>query len=311
MAVGLSAVWRSQRGNASPSRRLRPRTAHNRPGTRHPWCPRRRKESHGTLEPPAAGRVDRGSRRDGGGLCRPGDRCVPAGPWHRPAGAATRPPTGRGGCSSRGRLRSHRRTLPRPDPAGAGRQGPCAGTRQRHGAGRPRHPAGGRLGLVAQTVETVRFTRPERVDFRLVRGPVPHVVEAFTLEEQPDGAGTLLVYQGQLAADLWRLAGGGASWSPAAGSRRSRPRWQRSRLKPNGGQQQPRPLGVRAAASRRPRTIEIGRAAPQTAYSDASREAPAPVIGQAERVPSALVRRTWARITPAAISPRPAPGAVA
>jgi hypothetical protein len=37
-------------------------------------------------------------------------------------------------------------------------------------------PLGGRLGLVAQTVETVRFTRPERVDFRLVRGPVPHVV---------------------------------------------------------------------------------------------------------------------------------------
>jgi hypothetical protein len=66
-------------------------------------------------------------------------------------------------------------------------------------------PLGGRLGLVAQTVETVRFTRPERVDFRLVRGPVPHVVEAFTLEEQPDGAGTLLAYQGELAADLWRL----------------------------------------------------------------------------------------------------------
>ena len=34
-------------------------------------------------------------------------------------------------------------------------------------------PLGGRLGLVAQTVETVRFTRPERVEFRLVRGPVP------------------------------------------------------------------------------------------------------------------------------------------
>ena len=34
-------------------------------------------------------------------------------------------------------------------------------------------PLGGRLGLVAQTVETVRFSRPERVDFRLVRGPVP------------------------------------------------------------------------------------------------------------------------------------------
>ena len=42
-----------------------------------------------------------------------------------------------------------------------------------------RTPVRGRL--VATTVETVRFTRPERVDFRLVRGPVPYVVERFTL----------------------------------------------------------------------------------------------------------------------------------
>jgi hypothetical protein len=69
---------------------------------------------------------------------------------------------------------------------------------------------GGRLGLVAQTVETVRFTRPGRVDFRLVRGPVPHVVEAFVLSEQPDGAGTQVAYQGEIAADLWRL---GQWWS--------------------------------------------------------------------------------------------------
>src|SRR6266568_2491998 len=71
-------------------------------------------------------------------------------------------------------------------------------------------PLGGRPGLVAQTVETVRFTRPDRVDFRLVRGPVPHVVEAFVLTEQPDGAGTRLAYQGEIAADLWRL---GQWWS--------------------------------------------------------------------------------------------------
>jgi hypothetical protein len=77
-------------------------------------------------------------------------------------------------------------------------------------------PLGGRLGLVAKTVETVRFTRPERVDFRLVRGPVPHVVEAFTLSEQPDGAGTLVVYRGELAADLWRL---GQWWSRLVGRR--------------------------------------------------------------------------------------------
>jgi hypothetical protein len=66
-------------------------------------------------------------------------------------------------------------------------------------------PLGGRLGLVAQTVETVRVTQPDRVDFRLVRGPAPYVVEAFVLTEQPDGAGTRLAWQGELAADLWRL----------------------------------------------------------------------------------------------------------
>ena len=77
-------------------------------------------------------------------------------------------------------------------------------------------PLGGWLGLVAQTVETVRFSRPERVDFRLVRGPVPHVVEAFTLEERAGGAGTRLVYQGEIAADLWRL---GQRWSELVGRR--------------------------------------------------------------------------------------------
>jgi hypothetical protein len=70
-------------------------------------------------------------------------------------------------------------------------------------------PLGGRFALVAQTVETVRFTRPERVDFRLVRGPVPHVVEAFVLTEQAGGAGTGLVYDGEIGADLWSL---GAWW---------------------------------------------------------------------------------------------------
>ena len=61
------------------------------------------------------------------------------------------------------------------------------------------------MGLVAQTVETVRFTRPERVDFRLVRGPVPHVVEAFVLTEQAGGASTRLAYDGEIGADLWLL----------------------------------------------------------------------------------------------------------
>jgi hypothetical protein len=55
--------------------------------------------------------------------------------------------------------------------------------------------------LTAVTVETVRFTRPDRIDFRLVRGPVPHVVEAFHLSDH--GSGTRLRYDGELAADFW------------------------------------------------------------------------------------------------------------
>ncbi|MGH9138265.1 MAG: SRPBCC family protein [Acidimicrobiales bacterium] len=62
-------------------------------------------------------------------------------------------------------------------------------------------PVHGRLR--AETVETVRFTRPERVDFRLVRGPVPYVVEAFVLTDTPTGS--RLEYTGEMAADLWRL----------------------------------------------------------------------------------------------------------
>src|SRR4029453_11140205 len=80
-------------------------------------------------------------------------------------------------------------------------------------------PLGGRLSLVAQTVETVRFARPERVEFRLVRGPVPHVVEAFELTEQAGGAGTRLTYDGEIGADLWRAGGGGGAAVPRPGGR--------------------------------------------------------------------------------------------
>ena len=59
-----------------------------------------------------------------------------------------------------------------------------------------------RGGPVATTVETVRFTPPTTVDFRLLRGPVPHVVERFTLDE--DGETTRLGYSGELGADFWR-----------------------------------------------------------------------------------------------------------
>jgi hypothetical protein len=63
-------------------------------------------------------------------------------------------------------------------------------------------PVGG--GMTTTTVETVRFERPERVTFRLVRGPVPHVRETFELRPVDDG-GTELDYEGELGTDLWRL----------------------------------------------------------------------------------------------------------
>jgi hypothetical protein len=56
---------------------------------------------------------------------------------------------------------------------------------------------------VTKTLETVRFERPHRVDFRLVRGPVPHVVESFLLT--PSDEGTVLRWQGELGTDLWAL----------------------------------------------------------------------------------------------------------
>jgi hypothetical protein len=58
-------------------------------------------------------------------------------------------------------------------------------------------------GLTTTTVETVRFERPHRISFRLLRGPVPHVVERFDL--RPTESGTELTYTGELGTDLWRL----------------------------------------------------------------------------------------------------------
>ena len=63
-----------------------------------------------------------------------------------------------------------------------------------------RTPVGAR---VTTTLETVRFDRPRTIDFRLLRGPVPHVVERFTLH--PDHGATRLEYTGELGADFWAL----------------------------------------------------------------------------------------------------------
>jgi hypothetical protein len=71
-------------------------------------------------------------------------------------------------------------------------------------------------GLVATTLEAVRFERPSRISFRLVRGPVPHVVESFALSET--GPGTSLEYAGELGTDLWAV---GRWWGD-----RVAPRWE-------------------------------------------------------------------------------------
>ena len=65
------------------------------------------------------------------------------------------------------------------------------------------HRTSVRRGLTAVTVETVTFDPPRRIGFRLLRGPVPHVAEAFEFE--PTATGTRLVYAGELGTDLWRL----------------------------------------------------------------------------------------------------------
>jgi hypothetical protein len=58
------------------------------------------------------------------------------------------------------------------------------------------------LGL-ATTVEAVRFERPSRIAFRLLRGPVPHVSESFEL--RPVEERTELVWSGELGTDFWAL----------------------------------------------------------------------------------------------------------
>ena len=60
---------------------------------------------------------------------------------------------------------------------------------------------------VTSTVETVHFERPDRINFRLVRGPVPHVREAFVLEAAENGS--TLTWEGELGTDFGAL---GALW---------------------------------------------------------------------------------------------------
>ncbi len=70
-------------------------------------------------------------------------------------------------------------------------------------------------GRATVTVESVRFTAQERIDFRLLRGPVPHVVEHFQLESDAPGT-TRIEYGGEMGTDGWLL---GAWWGRLVASR--------------------------------------------------------------------------------------------
>lgn len=93
---------------------------------------------------------------------------------------------------------------------------------------------------VAVTTEGVVLERPDRIEFRLVRGPVPHVVEEFVFEEV--GSGTKLTYRGELGTDLWAL---GRAW----GSRVA-PVWEETVRR---SLEQIREAAERRAGSRAPR----------------------------------------------------------
>lgn len=99
--------------------------------------------------------------------------------------------------------------------------------------------------VTVTTVETVRFERPERITFRLVRGPVPHLAETFELHETAEG--TELAYTGEIGTDLWLL---GVWW----GEQVSGP-WERT--------VEESLIGVKAEAERRGRARQTAAATPR------------------------------------------------
>jgi len=63
--------------------------------------------------------------------------------------------------------------------------------------------------FVAVTLETVRFTPPERIDFQLLHGPVSGAAEQFALRDVDGRGATELRYTGELATGWWIA---GAAW---------------------------------------------------------------------------------------------------
>ncbi len=81
------------------------------------------------------------------------------------------------------------------------------------------------------TLETIRFQRPDRIDFRLVRGPLPHLTESLLLT--PTGPAASFAGRASLAPISGRSAHGGAEEWRAPGRARSTPPSTRSPPKPN------------------------------------------------------------------------------
>jgi hypothetical protein len=75
--------------------------------------------------------------------------------------------------------------------------------------------------LTAATLETITFERPNRIAFRLVRGPVPHITEEFILTGHHGT--TRLEYSGELGTDFavagqWWADRVAAAWEAAVRS---------------------------------------------------------------------------------------------
>jgi hypothetical protein len=75
--------------------------------------------------------------------------------------------------------------------------------------------------LTAATLETITFERPNRIAFRLVRGPVPHITEEFILTGHHGT--TRLEYSGELGTDFaaagqWWAGRVAAAWEAAVHS---------------------------------------------------------------------------------------------
>jgi hypothetical protein len=83
-------------------------------------------------------------------------------------------------------------------------------------------------GMVATTVETVRFERPVADHFRLVRGPVPHVVERFELTEDGTARSSTTRASSEPTSGSW--AGGGETAGGEPGGRRARPQSERGEI---------------------------------------------------------------------------------